>query len=651
MFVKNPTPPLAPAPVPTLNDAIAHPPANSTLMHTQTSTSYLSGTVSFTQAQRDRYPTEEKVLEESERIAEKSLTRSGSLTNETAGAVNEQSQLVLSVGSDRSYSFSEPQNSESGSSGGGRVSIGIAGEPTDVSAPKPVDELPADVLKVEGPKSVEHTVAIVNGRDSAQPEDRAINVTQESDTRVSLPALTTQPSPSIPGVAGQSGCVDQPSEEGAIDTCSESKGGDGRLKEEKELKVGNIEDVKDGAEPVLLPSTSLTPRVKEGSQGTNADESNAHLVAEDQPDPAKRAEKHADSSTISFIPVRHFCRAGRSVLCRFGCADQSCPMFVKNLTLPLAPASVPTLNDAMAHPPTDFTPTHIRTSTSDSPRTVSLTRAQRDRSPTEERVPEESERAAEKSPTGYGSLTDEATCAIEEQSQLMMFVGTDSSDSFPAPHNSESGPGSGGRDLIGIVDESADVFHLLKSAGELPENVSNAGQPQNSEHAGAAEDDRHSTKPEDLAMHATQELDTCVSLPALTTQPSPSIPEVARQDDSAGFLYPTMERVLEDPIAENSSANSGSLTGNDTPAGTVHQEGQHVAFMSGYWSDSFAAPQKNLPSMLGGGEKVLIEIGKESTDAFSPLKSLLGGINVAIEQIDVRFPDLCSCSMYLTILS
>lgn len=224
--------------------------------------------------------------------------------------------------SDRSDSFSAPQNLESTSNSGGRVLIGIAEEPTDASTPKPVDKLPSDTPKVEELKSVEHTVAIANGGDSAQPEDRAINTTQESNTRVSSPALMTQPFPSIPKVAEQGGYTGKPSEEDVVDAHSGSNNENEHFKEEKEPKMEDFKDVRNEAKPALLPSTSSTPRVKGDSRGKDIDtnEPSAHLVIEDEPHPAK---KRSDTGVISVISVRDFGRVVCSVLYRCGCADQS----------------------------------------------------------------------------------------------------------------------------------------------------------------------------------------------------------------------------------------------------------------------------------------------------------------------------------------
>ena len=310
MFIKNPTPSLTPAPVPTLNGTIAHSHASSTPTNTQLRTSDSPGPIFLIQAKHDRYPTEERVLGESEQIAEEPPTKFGSLTDETTRTVREQSWLVLFVESDGSDSFSAPQNPESGSGSGGRVLVGIANEPTDTSPLKPVGELPTNAPKVEEPKSVEYTIAIVNGRDSAQPEYRATNATQESDTRVSLPALMTQPFPSIPEVMGQDDCADQPSEERAVNVHGKLKGVNGHAVEEEESKTEHVGDAKDEVQPALLPSTSPTPGGKEGSQGTNPDahKSNAYLAAEDQPHPAKRAKKHSETDAAPVVSVRDFCR-------------------------------------------------------------------------------------------------------------------------------------------------------------------------------------------------------------------------------------------------------------------------------------------------------------------------------------------------------
>jgi len=51
VFIKNPTPPPAPVPAPTLNGTTAHPPTNPTPIHTQPATSNLPRTTTLTQAQ------------------------------------------------------------------------------------------------------------------------------------------------------------------------------------------------------------------------------------------------------------------------------------------------------------------------------------------------------------------------------------------------------------------------------------------------------------------------------------------------------------------------------------------------------------------------------------------------------------------------
>lgn len=44
----------------------------------------------------------------------------------------------------------------------------------------------------------------------------------------------------------------------------------------------------------------------------------------------------------------------------------------------------------------------------------------------------------------------------------------------------------------------------------------------------------------------------------------------------------------------------------------------------------------DLVSVAGSGAKILLRIAKESSDVFSPLKSVLGGISVICDQYEVR---------------
>ena len=293
-----------------MNDTIAHSHVSSTPTNTQLPTSDSPGPIFLIQAKHDRYPTEERVLGESEWITKKPPTESGSSTDVTACGVEEQSRLVLFMGSDNSDTFSASHNSEFASSSGGRALIVIANEPTDVSPPlKPVGELPADVPKVKELKNIEYTVVIENGGNFARPEDPAVHTTQQSDTRISLHALTTQPLPSIPKVTGQDGCAGQPSEEGAVDRHRELNGGNGHAEGEEESRMEHFEDVEDEVQPVLLLYTSPSPGVKEGSQGTDADaeDSNAYLEPTNQTHPAKRTKKHSsDTGATSVISVCNF---------------------------------------------------------------------------------------------------------------------------------------------------------------------------------------------------------------------------------------------------------------------------------------------------------------------------------------------------------
>ena len=120
---------------------------------------------------------------------------------------------------------------------------------------------------------------------------------------------------------------DQPSEEGgAVETHGGPNGVNGHVAVEEDLKMEDVEDVKDETGAVPLPPTSPTPGVEDGSQGTDADaeEPNGHLAPEDQPHPAKRARKHSDADAASVISVRDFYRMARFVsFCRFGRADQT----------------------------------------------------------------------------------------------------------------------------------------------------------------------------------------------------------------------------------------------------------------------------------------------------------------------------------------
>ena len=129
---------------------------------------------------------------------------------------------------------------------------------------------------------------------------------------------------------------DQPSEEGAVDTNGGPNGVNGHIAAEEDLKMEDVEDVKDEAGTVPLPPTSPTPGVEDGSQGTDADadEHNAHLAPEDQPHPAKRARKHSDADAASVISVRGFYRMARFVsFCRFGRADQTPVLCSKRIQL------------------------------------------------------------------------------------------------------------------------------------------------------------------------------------------------------------------------------------------------------------------------------------------------------------------------------
>ena len=56
------------------------------------------------------------------------------------------------------------------------------------------------------------------------------------------------------------------------------------------------------------------------------------------------------------------------------------------------------------------------------------------------------------------------------------------------------------------------------------------------------------------------------------------------------------------------------------------------------WTDTFAE-RKNRKSKISSAAKVFLDIGKESADAFPPLKSVLGGIHATIKHVDVRLPD------------
>lgn len=149
-----------------------------------------------------------------------------------------------------------------------------------------------------GPKEQESekegTSATKDGRDPAKHEDPAEDTTQESDTRVSSPAITTQPLPSASEVSGQDDCTDHSSEKGAIDAYSESNGGNGHVGEE-DSGVGLVGDAKDEARPTPLSPTSSAPGVEEGS-----------LDTEDQPHPTKAAKIHSETDVASVTPVRDF---------------------------------------------------------------------------------------------------------------------------------------------------------------------------------------------------------------------------------------------------------------------------------------------------------------------------------------------------------
>jgi hypothetical protein len=54
--------------------------------------------------------------------------------------------------------------------------------------------------------------------------------------------------------------------------------------------------------------------------------------------------------------------------------------------------------------------------------------------------------------------------------------------------------------------------------------------------------------------------------------------------------------------------------------------------------DSSAAPQENPESTFGSGARVVLEIARDSADAFAPLKSVLGGLCTFVKHFDVRLP-------------
>lgn len=134
------------------------------------------------------------------------------------------------------------------------------------------------------------------------------------------------------------------------------------------------------------------------------------------------------------------------------------------------------------------------------------------------------------------------------------------------------------------------------------------------------------------------------------TQPSPNVPEVTGQNDPTGVPYPTGEMA---PGKGKKHRNKSGL-----PAGVVTSpiEGQSepISFLGSDWPDTFVAPRAKRSSILGSVGRFSLELGKETADAFpllGPLKSILGGISVAVQHIDVRFSDLTSCGLCLTILS
>ena len=294
---KNPTPSPAPAPIFTLNDTIACPLTNSNPTRAQLPMSDSPGAASLTQSQHNRYSTEEGVPGESEWITKKSPTKYGSLINEVACAVKEQSHLMLFVESDGSDPFSAPHNLESRPRSGGRDSVGVADKFTDVSPLKPVGELPTDAPKLETPKGIEYIVTTKDGGDSVQPEDLVVYTTQGSGASVFLPAFTIQPPLSIPEVAGQGDPTGHPSEEGVVGAYRESNSENGHVVEEEESKIEHIKGVEDEAKPTPSPHTSFTPGTEEDSP-----------VPEDQPHPTKRAKKRSETDSISLTSVRDFCR-------------------------------------------------------------------------------------------------------------------------------------------------------------------------------------------------------------------------------------------------------------------------------------------------------------------------------------------------------
>ena len=292
MSIKNSTPSLAPAPVTTLDDTMVHPPMKFTQTHTQLSTPDSSGIASLTHEQRDRYPTEGKVLEESEQVIEEPHTKRGPPTDVAASAFDERSRFVLFVGSDSSDFFSASRNSDS--SPCERDLIGIADESTDVSPlPGPAGGLPPDASKLGRLQNSVH-VGAIDERGSARPENLAIYVTQEPDTPVSLPVFTTQPFPSIPEVTGQDDSTDH-SSEGVVNVYIKLGGGNGHVVEAEEAKIEHIEGVKDEAKPTPSRPTSFTSGMEEDSP-----------APEDQPHPAKWTKKRSETGSVSFISVRDF---------------------------------------------------------------------------------------------------------------------------------------------------------------------------------------------------------------------------------------------------------------------------------------------------------------------------------------------------------
>ena len=181
------------------------------------------------------------------------------------------------------------------------------------------------------------------------------------------------------------------------------------------------------------------------------------------------------------------------------------------------------------------------------------------------------------------SLTDLVNSVVKEQSQLVLSVESDGSNSFSAPQTSIKRTSSGNADrwiLIDGAEGTPDEFPPLEPVDVLPIDASEVGRHNDNGHTGAIENARDSAKPEDLTIRTTQKSEKHVSLhDASVTPPLPSRPEVTGQDDFTGLQYPTEVGVLGERTVKEPPTDSELLT--DAVTSTVEEESQYVAFVNG----------------------------------------------------------------------